>query len=184
MKNFLLIILLSIFTINAYCQNRLQDTSVLKKYNLERIAITQKGMYTLGAWSVANIGIGAIGWSRGANNSNKYFHQMNVFWNVVNLAIATPGIISVYKAKKKNYTVEQTLREQRKIKTTYLVNFGLDFAYIGAGIGLMEHARKNPESNKYNRNKGFGESLILQGGFLMLYDAIMYTAHLHHEQKK
>ena len=141
MKNFLLIILLSIFTINAYCQNRLQDTSVLKKYNLERIAITQKGMYTLGAWSVANIGIGAIGWSRGANNSNKYFHQMNVFWNVVNLAIATPGIISVYKAKKKNYTVEQTLREQRKIKTTYLVNFGLDFAYIGAGIGLMEHAR-------------------------------------------
>ena len=45
------------------------------------------GMAVLGGWALANISIGAYGWSQ-QSGQESYFHQMNLFWNTVNLTIA------------------------------------------------------------------------------------------------
>ncbi len=45
------------------------------------------GMGILGGWALANITIGAYGWSQ-QSGQESYFHQMNLFWNTVNLGIA------------------------------------------------------------------------------------------------
>ena len=43
---------------------------------------------------------------------------------------------------------------------------GLDVAYIVSGLII-----KNSKSNT-SQNQGFGNSIMLQGGYLLLYDAI------------
>ena len=54
------------------------------------------------------------------------------------------------------------------------MNAGLDVAYITGGF-LMKEMAKSRES-KRNILDGYGRSLILQGGFLLVFDAVLFTA--------
>ena len=47
---------------------------------------------------------------------------------------------------------------------------GLDLAYMVTGLLLKNNAKKL--TSEHSMNKGFGNSLILQGGYLLFYDAI------------
>jgi collagenase-like PrtC family protease len=53
-----------------------------------------------------------------------------------------------------------------KTENLYLINAGLDVVYIGTGF-LLKHFSIN-NLNKQNLLKGHGNSVILQGGFLMI----------------
>ena len=98
---------------------------------------------------------------------------MNVMWNLVNLGLAIPGYI---KAKKDNSvtSVYEILETQRKTETVFLVNAGIDLAYIGSGLLLRSRA---PNVVKSSQFMGYGNSMILQGGFLLLFDWIAYSIH-------
>jgi hypothetical protein len=43
---------------------------------------------------------------------------------------------------------------------------------------MLEKAKNDPSSRDHW--KGFGQSLLLQGGFLLVYDIINYVVHSHH----
>ena len=150
---------------SAVCQ--LQD------FNTQRYKTDQRLMLSLGSWASVNIVGSGIGWARSNNEENKYFHQMNVMWNLVNLGLAIPGYI---KAKKDNSVtgVYQILEAQRKTETVFLVNAGIDLAYIGSGLLLRSRA---PNVEKSSQFMGYGNSMILQGGFLLLFDWIAYSVH-------
>ena len=66
------------------------EVSAELQQNERRLAINRGGMLTLLGWSAANIGVGSVGWAT-ADGKWRYFHQMNVFWNVVNAAIGGLG---------------------------------------------------------------------------------------------
>ena len=53
-----------------------------------------------------------------------------------------------------------------------LLNAGLDVAYIMTGLYMKERA-KNVEKRKAML-KGYGNSIMLQGGFLFLFDVALY----------
>jgi hypothetical protein len=57
------------------------------------------------------------------------------------------------------------------------LNAGLDVAYVMTGFFLIEKGKNS--ANNADRLKGFGYSLILQGGFLFAFDLIMYFTHSH-----
>ena len=110
------------------------------------------------------------------------FHQVNIYWNVVNVAIAIPGYLGAKKGMRKEYTVPQTFDEQRKQEFAYVLNFGLDLGYIGTGVFLREFG------NRFTGTpgevlKGSGSSIIMQGGFLLLYDLTMWVLHRRHWNK-
>jgi hypothetical protein len=168
MKATCFILIVIAFTCNltpAVCQ--LQD------FNTQRSKTDQKLMLSLGSWASTNIVGSGIGWARSNSEENKYFHQMNVMWNLVNLGLAIPGYI---KAKKDNSVtgVYQILEAQRKTETVFLVNAGIDLAYIGSGLLLRGRA---PNVEKSSQFMGYGNSMILQGGFLLLFDWIAYSIH-------
>ena len=50
---------------------------------------------------------------------------------------------------------------------------GLDVAYIVSGI-LLNRAGQNASSEK-NLKIGYGNSLVLQGGFLLAFDIVFLT---------
>lgn len=148
----------------------------LQSFNQERLDLNRKGLTVLGSWAGANLVTNGILLSN-SSGSDKYFYQMNIYWNVVNGALAGLGVLGAKKIQG-NLSAFQTLEEQSSTEKTFLVNTGLDAAYVMTGIYLLEKS-KNSVDNQ-NMLKGYGQSVILQGGFLLLFDGIMYGVHGSH----
>ena len=161
------------------CSISNQAFSQLQGFNTQRFKTDQNLMIGLGSWASMNIIGSGIGWVTSKNEENKYFHQMNVMWNLVNLGLSVPGYI---KAKKgdANLSLFNTLEEQRKTETVFLINAGIDLAYISSGILLRNRAAQ--DSDNANQLLGYGNSMLLQGGFLLLFDWIAYGVHRKHSK--
>ncbi len=174
MKNLLFLLLLLSFSATIFSQNL-----TLLSFNQERINLNQKGMVVLGSWAGANLITNGILLSN-SSGSDKYFYQMNVYWNVVNGALAGLGLLGTKKTQM-NISAFHTLEEQSNTEKTFLINTGLDAAYVMTGVYLLEKS-KNSVDNQ-DMLKGYGQSVILQGGFLLLFDGIMYGVHRSHLKK-
>ncbi|MDZ7375613.1 MAG: hypothetical protein ONB13_03235 [candidate division KSB1 bacterium] len=157
-----------------------QDIS-FKQFNSRRNQINQYAMIVLGSWAVGNMAVnGAL--YRSAEKDQKYFYQMNVAWNAVNLAIAGFGMYGALNSKT-NLTVFDSIRQQANIEKILLFNAGLDVGYIMTGLYLKERAKNSLKH--YDRLKGYGNSLMLQGGFLLLFDITVHFIHAaNHELMK
>ncbi|HTD99757.1 MAG TPA: hypothetical protein VK668_10735 [Mucilaginibacter sp.] len=144
----------------------------LKTFNADRIRTTANGMAILGGWGVANLGVGAIGWSGSTTPQSRYFYQMNVIWGAADFGAALLGYAGTQKYKKKTLTATETIREQNRIEKVFFVNGCFDVAYLGVGtyLTLAGNSRNSPIM------KGYGTSILMQGGFLLLFDGLMYKA--------
>ncbi len=163
MKKFLLLFLI-LFSAEAKAQDSLSN------FNQKRNQINQTGMKVLGGWAIANITIGSVGFYK-TKSATKYFHQMSIFWNVVNLGIATAGFYGAKEASNKTMTLAESLHEQHKTEQVLLLNAGLDVAYIVGGFYL---SRRGSHKSS-DRLLGYGNSIILQGAFLLLFDGSMFA---------
>ena len=135
-----------------------------------RISTQQTGMMTLGGWAAGNMLVSGIGMSS-TKGSTYRFHQMNVFWNVVNMGIAAGGYFSALPAGDA-LPLKETLSEYHRFNNLLLFNAGLDIAYVMAGFYLKEKARNSPK--RRDLFKGYGNSVIMQGAFLFLFDVVLY----------
>ncbi len=152
-----------------------QKTDLLK-FEKARISKQKNAMIVLGGWSAANIIVSGIATDT-RNKEARFFHQMNVMWGGINLAIAGLGYWAAGREKIGNPTLASVLRHQNKTEKTFLLNAGLDVVYVGAGL-LMNKTSDNQKVPE--RFKGYGNSIMLQGGFLMIFDAINYAIHRKH----
>ena len=149
----------------------------LNAFNRQRNKITKNGMIALGGWSAANLIYSGIATGQ-THGTNLYFHQMNVMWGGINLGFAALGYLSL--KNKDGLTLTQSLKQQIGIEKTYLLNIGLDAAYVATGLYLKERAKSRSNPQKL---KGYGESIMLQGGALLLLDGVMFTIHNMHSKK-
>ena len=132
----------------------------------------QQSLSLLSSWSVGNLFLSPIATKNifSPGTTNEYFHQMNFSWNLFNLGIAGLGHIIVNKDSKKPWDIETLNLKKKKAEKSIIINIGLDLAYMATGFLLKNNAQKsNAESSM---NKGYGNSIILQGGYLLFYDAI------------
>ena len=157
-----------------------QDT--LSAFNTERKTLDQRGMRVLGAWAVGNIGVSG-GRYFATSGSEKYFHQMNVGWGAINAALAGVSLLSARREEAPLNRAETT-RLQLRTENIYLFNTGLDVAYVVGGFYLKERARTRPTERQEQRLRGYGQSVLLQGGFLLVFDGLMYAAHHGHATKR
>jgi hypothetical protein len=175
--NYLLVLLLLNFTVGlAYGQEKEWDT-----FNGERYKRDKHLMLTLGSWSIANAGVSAYGWAT-TDNEAKYFHQMNVMWSGINLALAFPGYLKANKPGTDGLSRASIIQEQYKTEKIFLFNTGLDVGYVATGFWLKQRALNDPEN--YQRFRGWGNAVILQGGFLFLFDLSAYLIHANHRKNK
>ena len=147
-----------------------QDTTIIHKrfFKTQQIA-----MGSLGAWSVGNLIVSPLLsnniFKTGSSlNSEDYFHQMNFNWNIVNGAIAGLGYWSVCRRKKKFWNFSSLEKDKKKLTTSLAVNMGLDVVYIVSGILLNRAGHNSPLNSELKI--GYGNSLMLQGGFLLVFD--------------
>ena len=149
---------------------------VLLKFEKERINYNKKSMLVLGGWSAANIIVSGFA-TNTSNREMRYFHQMNVQWNAINLVFAGLGYWGANKENINNPTLLSVLKHQSKTEKTYIFNTALDLAYIAGGLYMTEKSKSRKDPAKL---KGYGNGIMLQGGFLFVYDAVNYFIHHKH----
>ena len=150
----------------------------LDDLNAQRLRINQRGMITLGSWAIANIGYSGVQMAR-TEGRTKSFHQMNVAWNAVNLGIAGLSYWGGRRAMGKPYDLATSVKEQRKVELSLMFNSGLDVGYMAFGLYLRERSFREL-GDRRDRFNGWGNSLILQGGFLFVFDVVMSVVHQRH----
>jgi hypothetical protein len=155
------------YSVKSMAQPGLQDSIARERTNLNKTHL-----FILGAWASANIIQGSISASN-LTGKDHYFHQMNVYWNTVNFALSGIGLLMVKKQLTRHFSLADNIREQEKVEKLLLLNTGLDAAYIMTGAYLKE--RGTQLNNE--KTEGYGNSLIFQGAFLLVFDIIQYTAH-------
>lgn len=165
----LLILFVAVFCMS---QSARAQSTIWDSLNKRRLTINQQHLYVLGAWAGANIVQGTISASN-TTGSTRYLHQMNAYWNTVNLAIAGLGIWALKMQLNQPITPAGLMKEQKTVEKLLLLNTGLDVAYIMTGLYMKE---KGLRLNN-DRNTGFGNSLVLQGSFLLVLDLVQYFAH-------
>lgn len=131
-------------------------------------------MLGLGSWAATNIIVGSVGWSSTNKTATTYFHEMNVMWNVVNMSLAIPGYLKA-RRHATNLTVTETLELQKRTEKIYLLNAYIDLGYVSSGL-IMGNIAKQLGPN-HEQLSGYGKSLVLQGGFLLLFDVSAYLIH-------
>jgi hypothetical protein len=174
--------LIPVFTFLFLCSLTVvaQDADFLDDFNKKRLQLNRSGMTVLGSWAVGNMAVGAVGYYN-SSGSTKYFHQMNFFWNTVNLAIAGFGYYGSLEGNGLGLSLAESIQEQNSLEKILLFNAGLDIGYMATGLYLRERSFNSTKNQEMF--KGYGESLILQGGFLLLFDGIMYFAQNKHQGK-
>lgn len=122
-------------------------------------------MIVLGSWAVANIGAG-LSLRGSSEGSMRSFHEMNVYWNLVNLGLAGAGLFSAMNGDIEGMSLAESMGEQQKMEKILLFNAGLDVGYMLGGLYMMERSKRDGSQ----RLKGFGRSVVMQGAFLFVFD--------------
>jgi hypothetical protein len=164
-KIFVFLILQFLFSGLLFAQSSEPD---LEAINQNRIGLNSNGLLVLGGWAVSNMIVGGIGMAK-TNGTTKYFHQMNAAWNTVNLAIAGFGYYGL-RNQDVSMSLAETISEFHSFEKILLFNAGLDVGYMALGAFLWERGLRKES----NRLTGYGQSLILQGGFLFTFDTVLY----------
>ncbi|MBA4196368.1 MAG: hypothetical protein C0459_02330 [Chitinophaga sp.] len=178
----LLTVLLSFTLLQGFSQEKLNDSVPAKNLSdsvaARRNELNKNNLYFLTGWAAVNIVQGGIS-ATNAKGSNKYFFQMNTYWNVVNLAVAGVGLYTIKKEMNKKLTAAENYKKQNNLEKFLLFNTGLDATYLTTGLYLNERGKRlNNETTE-----GYGSSLILQGGFLLVFDIIQYLEHRQNGKK-
>lgn len=143
----------------------------LQDFTNQRIQHQKTLGLTLGGYALANLAIGSIAAGQ-TTGETTYFHRMNVYWNLVNLGIAGAGLLGSRKKPGANETVGDAVRKHESMKQILLFNAGLDVAYVVGGAYLRERAETRPD--QADQLRGYGKSIMMQGGFLLAFDLVNY----------
>ncbi|MCB2406755.1 DUF6992 family protein [Hymenobacter lucidus] len=151
-------------------------TAGLPAINQARELLAEHGMAVLATWALLNLLVSGYLVARPDRRSEShYFHQMNVGWNCVNAVLAVVGILRAQPNHVAGLTLAASLSAQFDFEKILLLNLGLDVAYLATGSWLR--ARGQATEQRPERLLGFGRSLWLQGGFLLLFDAGFYLVY-------
>src|SRR5690554_2665910 len=130
-RNIVFVLLLITSYTPSFAQYKTNEAFMVKKQR-----IGKSGMVVLTSWAGANLVAGTAGWIA-TDGESKYFNQMNVFWNIVNLGIAVPGLINSNKDFSKGVSNSELIRSQYSSEQTYLINNTLNVVYLGLG-GILK----------------------------------------------
>jgi hypothetical protein len=152
----------------------------LDSFNLKKLEINKKGMYVLTSWGLGNLIYGSIATGL-THGEAQAFHASNTIWGTVNAVIGATGVLSSYQKKKAvNLSFGETALQQHGQEKLYLINGGLDVAYIAVGAVAWGFSDRVAKQKTRNILSGGGKSFIMQGGGLLLFDWGMYIAHSQH----
>lgn len=141
----------------------------LTEWNRDRLTTSRVGMFVLGSWAVANMGAGAIGFGVATDERWRAFHMSNLVWSSVNLTLALVSLIREWHDDPARFTAKQSLVASEGSEKVFFINAALDLGYLAAAAFLWQRG----DATGTPWLVGVGQALLLQGGFLVLFDGVM-----------
>jgi len=136
-------------------------------------------MAALTTWGVGNLVAGTAWWlTTPGDRSARYFHQMNALWNTVNVTLGVIGLVSS-RRDGASTPIDVSVHRSKRSQQIFAINLALDFGYIAAGALTWDIG----VSRQHLRAIGYGQSVVLQGGFLLIFDAVMLGLHQRHLER-
>ena len=154
-----------------YCTCICAQDDAFNDYLKGKHKIEKRSMITLTSWGGLNLTSGLIGMNLSSGESH-YFHQMNLAWGAINMGIGISGLLI---KRKEPENLKGIIDQDHRLEKILYINTGLDIAYMTAGLLLKAQAQNDMEN--YHRFKGFGNSLLIQGGFLFAFDIAQIIIH-------
>ncbi len=155
-------------------------TVSLPEFSRQRIQHQRIIGYSLGGYALANIAVSAVATGQ-TTGETKQFHRMNVYWNLVNLGIAGFGLLGARKQNPTTESLKDAVSRHNQMKKVLAINAGLDVVYVAGGAYLAGRG-SNPETS--DRNRGFGKAIIVQGGFLLVFDVVNYLIFKNRDKQR
>lgn len=135
-----------------------------------------RGLALLGVWALANLVVSGYQLPRtDARAMPHHFHFMNCCWGFINAVLASVGILRTHPGTPPvGFTAAEAAYDHQHLLLIFQVNAALDLVYLAVGWWLIARAAR-PALQPVTpvRLLGYGRSIMLQGGFLLLFDAIM-----------
>ena len=139
-------------------------------------------MTVLSAWGGANVLVGGAGALASDGERARQFHLMNAGWGAVNLALGLFGRRSARRDAAAGTDAAAAYADLRRTEKILLFNAGLDLGYVAAGAYLLERSRR-PDSDTRERDRGWGQSVMIQGAALFAFDLLAYR-YLHRAESR
>jgi|GEM_PF-3538960 len=145
--------------------------SLLTSTHQQYIDSQYTAIIILASWGILNAIVGGIlAWRTRGHGRAPYFWQVCIAWGVVNAIIAIPQIFALPHTGSPA-TLAQGLQDGFS-QSRFLAGFWIsDFATIL--VGVLWLSRKVTITD--DRWQGFGAGLVLQGGFLAIFDIVLLT---------
>ena len=147
----------------------------VQRLSQQRQTAETRHLWRVGAWGAANAlgGLALVAATARSERTARWnFGAMSAGWGVVNVGIATAGLLSGNAAA--DPTLQAALGAERTFHDLLLVNLGLNVGYAAVGGALLAAGRRSVDHAA--RWRGFGTSLILQGAGLLVLDGIAFLA--------
>ncbi|MBO0936750.1 hypothetical protein J2I47_09365 [Fibrella sp. HMF5335] len=146
------------------------------QFSQQRYNHTRTLGLSLGSYALANMAVSGIAAGQTTGEAH-YFHQMNLYWNAVNLGIAGFGLLGLRKQNPETESLADAVQKHQAIKKTLLVNAGLDVVYVAGGLILAGQANAHPD--QADKLRGYGKAVAVQGAFLLAFDLVNYLIFKH-----
>lgn len=73
---------------------------------------------------------------------------MNIYWNVVNLALAVPGLRNSLITDPSSISLTESIGDYHQMGKVLLINAGLDVAYITGGFFNERNGQNTTEQTR------------------------------------
>ncbi|WP_266203339.1 DUF6992 family protein [Pontibacter kalidii] len=164
MRKYLYLLPLLFLSLTANAQGQ-----SLSQLNQGQARTLETGMLVLGGWAILNILFSSFKLTK-ATRHRKYLYQMNVYWNIINLLIASFALYVILSRDSATLSLAESLQLHDSFKKVLYLSIGLDFGFILLGAYLKERSRT---AIKAEQLQGWGQSIVLQGAFLLLLDVVL-----------
>ena len=143
--------------------------AVVQDVAAAQLQVDRVAMGTLGSWAAVNLVAGTAGAFALDDPRARAFAQGSAAWNVVNAGLAVGGLRAAQRRAEVAPSWPSLALEGERSRGVFLLNAGLDVGYMAAGLWLRERGLRT-ESPQL---QGYGDALLVQGGFLFAFDLTM-----------
>jgi hypothetical protein len=143
--------------------------AVVQDVAAAQLQVDRVAMGTLGSWAAVNLVAGTAGAFALDDPRARAFAQGSAAWNVVNAGLAVGGLRAAQRRAELAPSWPTLALEGERSRGVFLLNAGLDVGYMAAGLWLRERGLRT-ESPQL---QGYGDALLVQGGFLFAFDLTM-----------
>ena len=151
----------------------------LQQLNTERISMNRAAVWALTGWTVLNLSVGGLGYFTADDPTWRGFHQMNALFNVPVLGMALGSFAVLAAQDPERLDLRESLRRSGLLARGLLVGITLDVASGLLGLSLRERGLRVGSE----RLVGWGSSLLLQGGFLLLFDTALFALNTRYDAR-